>query len=176
MAILKTLLADVKGDVVTPENPEYRKAISRWATNAERNAKVVVFVKDTNDIALALRYAKENNLPVAVRGGGHSSAGASSVENGLVIDLSRYLHTVRVDPEARLGYVGGGAVWKTVDVEAIKYGLATVGGTVNHVGRDHLGPLSALTYMSRQASAGMCKQLQAPKIFWLTRCSLHCVG
>ncbi|TEB04031.1 FAD-binding domain-containing protein [Coprinellus micaceus] len=61
-------------------------------------------------------------------------AGASSVEDGLVIDLSRYLNQVRIEPDKRLGYVGGGCVWKTVDEAAIKYGLATVGGTVNHTG------------------------------------------
>jgi FAD/FMN-containing dehydrogenase len=51
-----------------------------------------------------------------------------------VIDLSRYLNTVRVDEERKLGYVGGGATWGAVDKEAIKYGLATTGGTVNHTG------------------------------------------
>ncbi|RXW25847.1 hypothetical protein EST38_g63 [Candolleomyces aberdarensis] len=134
MAIRKTLLEEIKGDVVTSDSPDYKAALARWATNAERNAKVVVFVKDAQDVAIALKYAKENSLPVAVRGGGHNAAGASSVENGLVIDLSRCLNTVRVDAANRLGYVGGGAVWKTVDTEAIKDGLATVGGTVNHTG------------------------------------------
>ena len=50
-----------------------------------------------------------------------------------MIDLSRYLNTVKVDPDKRLGYVGGGAIWETVDKAAINHGLATVGGTVNHV-------------------------------------------
>ncbi|KAJ2912202.1 hypothetical protein MD484_g8212, partial [Candolleomyces efflorescens] len=134
MAIQKTLLEDVKGDVVTPDSPDYKAALARWATNAERNAKVVVFVKDAQDVGIALKYAKENNLAIAVRGGGHNAAGASSVENGLVIDLSRYINTVRIDADSRLGHVGGGAVWKSVDEEAIKHGLATVGGTVNHTG------------------------------------------
>lgn len=139
MAIKKTLLEDVKGDVVTPDSPDYKAALARWAINAERNAKVVVFVKDAQDVGIALKYARENNLTVAVRGGGHNAAGASSVENGLVIDLSRYINTVRIDAEDRLGYVGGGAVWKSVDEEAIKHGLATVGGTVNHVRFASLG-------------------------------------
>jgi FAD/FMN-containing dehydrogenase len=138
MAIEKTLLEEVKGDVVTPDSPDYEPAIARWATNAQRNAKVVVFVKDSEDIVIAIKYAKENGLPVAVKGGGHNAAGASSVEDGLVIDLSRYLNQVRIEPDKRLGYVGGGCVWKTVDEAAIRYGLATVGGTVNHVSHCHL--------------------------------------
>ncbi|KAJ3548836.1 hypothetical protein NMY22_g1109 [Coprinellus aureogranulatus] len=134
MAIQKSLLEGIKGDVVTPESPDYKAAIARWATNAERNARVVVYVKDAEDIAFTLRFAKESQLPVAVKGGGHNAAGASSVEDGVVIDLSRYLTQVRVDADKRLGYVGGGSVWKTVDAEAMKHGLATVGGTVNHTG------------------------------------------
>ena len=56
-----------------------------------------------------------------------------------MIDLSRYLNGVKVDPEQKVAYVGGGALWETVDRTAIKHGLATVSGTVNHV--CHLSPL-----------------------------------
>lgn len=72
-------------------------------------------------------------MDLAIRGGGHNPAGASSSDGGIVIDLSRHLAGVTVDPERNLAFVGGGAVWETVDNVAIKYGLATVGGTVNHV-------------------------------------------
>lgn len=127
-------LANLKGDVVTPKDGDaYEEAISRWAKNAKRRAQLVVFPKDPGDVSIALRYAVEKGIAIAVKGGGHNAAGASSAEGGMVIDLSRYLNEVRVDGDKKLGYVGGGAVWKTVDTEAIKYGLATVGGTVNHV-------------------------------------------
>ncbi len=121
------------GDWITPDHPDYSKAIARWAANAERRAKVVAFVKSAQDVVIVLRYAKQHNLPISRRGGGHSPAGASSIENGIVIDLSRYLSSVRVDPAAKLAYVGGGAIWETVDKTAIEHGLATVAGTVNHV-------------------------------------------
>ena len=123
------------GDIVTPSDPSYSSAIARWAVNAVRRAKVVTFPKDHADIALSIAYARSNNLPIAIRGGGHSPAGASSVEDGLVIDLSRYFNGVKIDPENRLAYVGGGAIWETLDREAIRHGLATVAGTVNHVSR-----------------------------------------
>jgi FAD/FMN-containing dehydrogenase len=121
------------GDVVTPSDPSYNSAISRWAVNATRRAKVVAFPKDNDDVALAITYARSHNLPIAIRGGGHNPAGASSVEDGLVIDLSKYFNGVRIDPENKRAYVGGGAIWETVDKEAIKHGLATVAGTINHV-------------------------------------------
>lgn len=122
-----------KGDIVTEQDPGYNDAISRWAKNAKRLAHSVVFPRDSHDVSAALKYARANGLSIAVKGGGHNAAGASSIDGGMVIDLSRYLDQVRVDPGKKLGYVGGGAVWKTVDAEAIKHGLATVGGTVNHV-------------------------------------------
>jgi FAD/FMN-containing dehydrogenase len=130
----ESLIPNFQGDIVIPSDPTYTSAIARWATNAIRRANVVTFPKDPGDVALAIAYATSHKLPVAIRGGGHSPAGASSVEDGLVIDLSRYFGGVRVDPETKRAYVGGGAIWETVDREAIKYGLATVGGTVNHVG------------------------------------------
>ncbi|GLB44343.1 putative oxygen-dependent FAD-linked oxidoreductase family protein [Lyophyllum shimeji] len=123
-----------KGDICTPDDADYHQAIARWAVNAQRRAKIVAFVKDASDVVLAIQYARANDLRIAIRGGGHSAAGASSSEDGLVIDLSRYLNGARVDAEKRLVYVGGGAIWETVDKEAIKHGLATVGGTVNHTG------------------------------------------
>ena len=121
------------GDWITPDHPDYPKAIARWAANAERRAKVVAYVKSPQDVVVVLKYAKQQNLPITVRGGGHSPAGSSSIENGIVIDLSRHLSSVRVDPTAKLAYVGGGAIWETVDKAAIEHGLATVAGTVNHV-------------------------------------------
>ncbi|KAH6915196.1 FAD binding domain-containing protein [Coprinopsis sp. MPI-PUGE-AT-0042] len=128
-------LASFTGDIVTPKDgEEYEQAISRWAKNAKRQAELVVFPKNSGDVSEALKYATEKGLAIAVKGGGHNAAGASSAEGGMVIDLSRYLNEVRIDEGKKLGYVGGGAVWKTVDTEAIKYGLATVGGTVNHTG------------------------------------------
>ena len=122
-----------EGDLVTPEHAEYAAAIHRWAANAERPAKVVAFARTAEDVSRAIKYARAAGLPIAVRGGGHSASGASSSEGGLVIDLSKYLNGVTVDAEKKLGYIGGGAIWETVDKAAIAHGLATVGGTVNHV-------------------------------------------
>ncbi|KAI0061839.1 FAD-binding domain-containing protein [Artomyces pyxidatus] len=121
------------GDIVTPSHPSYAASIARWAANSQRNAAVVAFVKDTDDVRAALLYAKAQNLRIAVRGGGHNPAGSSSIEGGLVIDLSRYLAGVRVDADAKLAYVGGGALWGTVNEECAKHGLVTPGGTVGHV-------------------------------------------
>ena len=93
----------------------------------------MAFVKDPTDVSLALRYAQDNNLQVAICCGGHSVSGASSAKDGLVIDLSRYFNYAVADPDTCTVRVGGGAIWDTVEKECIKYNLATVAGTVSHV-------------------------------------------
>ncbi|KAJ3521254.1 hypothetical protein NMY22_g12389 [Coprinellus aureogranulatus] len=131
---MATALADsLKGDVITRDHPEYDASIARWVKNSERQARFVAFVKDVEDVAAAISYAKAHKLPIAIRSGGINLV-ASSVEDGLVIDLSRHLNKVRVDADSRLAYVGGGALWKDVDAETIKHGLATPGTFANYTG------------------------------------------
>jgi len=124
--------ASLNGDGVTPDHPDYESALGRWSKSAQRNAQIVAFVKDEQDVALCIRYARDNKLHFAIKGGGHSTAGNSSSE-GVVIDLSRYVNSVEVDAEKMVVYVGGGATWEAVDKATIEKGLATVGGIVNHV-------------------------------------------
>lgn len=122
-----------KGDLITSADADYEDAIARWAPSAVRHALIVAFARDAADIALAVVFARTSGLSIAVRSGAHNVCAASSVEDGLVIDLSCYTSGCRVNAEKKLAYVGGGAIWSTVDEAAIKHGLATVGGNVNHV-------------------------------------------
>lgn len=88
---------------------------------------------DPADIRTALLWAQEHGIDIAVKGGGHSTAGTSSSEGGLVIDLSR-MTRVTVDAGNKTITAQGGATWKDVDEAGAAHGLATVGGTVNHTG------------------------------------------
>lgn len=92
-----------------------------------------MLVTSPNDISATLAQIRQHSIPFTVRGGGHSTSGAASIEDGIVIDLSK-MRKVTVDPQAKTVTAEGGALWEDVDVEAAKYGLATVGGTVNHTG------------------------------------------
>lgn len=85
------------------------------------------------DIQTSLLWAQKHSVDLAIKGGGHSVAGTSSSDNGLVIDLS-HLKNVTVDTAAKTVTVQGGATWKEVDEAAAEHGLAAVGGTVNHTG------------------------------------------
>lgn len=93
----------------------------------------MVIVKSADDVSATLLQIRAHNIPFTVRGGGHSTSGAASIEDGIVIDLSK-MRKVTVEPEAKTIKAEGGTIWEDVDVEAARYGLATVGGTVNHTG------------------------------------------
>jgi len=119
--------------VFVPSDEGYASAIHRWSGTAEKAAAIVCQCAGVHDVITSVNFARLHHLRVAVKGGGHSSAGYSSVEGGLVIDLTLMDH-VSVDPQARIIVAEGGALWRDVDREAIVHGLATVGGTVGHTG------------------------------------------
>ncbi|KZM20511.1 uncharacterized protein EKO05_0004522 [Ascochyta rabiei] len=131
---LKELLKGTTAEVLTPDDGQkYEDIIQRWSESCVRRASAVVAVRSTSDISATLEQIRKHKLPFTVRGGGHSTSGAASIENGLVIDLSK-MRNVTVNREARTITAEGGTIWEDVDLAAAKHGLATVGGTVNHTG------------------------------------------
>nr|POE93042.1 fad-linked oxidoreductase [Quercus suber] len=130
---LKKLLAGSKAKVLVPSDDGYAKSIERWSRAAEKPAAVAIVPSTTQEVALAVKFATDNNFDLAVKGGGHSTSGASSTNDGVLIDLGQ-MRGVRVDPEQKLLYIQGGCLWGDVDEAAWKYGLATVGGTVADTG------------------------------------------
>ncbi|KAL2073592.1 hypothetical protein VTL71DRAFT_10918 [Oculimacula yallundae] len=128
----KGTLSD-NADVVTRESDNYEASIKRWSAAAEKPAGIIVFPTTPNDVSKAVLFSKAQGLELAVVGGGHGTSGASSTDGGLCIDLSK-MRAVTVDEKAKTLSVEGGALWGDVDKEAAKFGLAAVGGTVNHTG------------------------------------------
>jgi FAD/FMN-containing dehydrogenase len=95
--------------------------------------KAVVKPVTADDVSTTVKFVKDNKIPFVVKGGGHSTSGSSAIEDGLVIDLVK-MRKVTVDEAKKTIKAEGGTIWEDVDVEAAKYGLAAVGGTVNHTG------------------------------------------
>ncbi|KAK2882712.1 hypothetical protein FQN49_000074 [Arthroderma sp. PD_2] len=132
--LIETLKSQVKSsEILIPSSAGYADAIARWSDTAIKPAGAVLLATNAEDISYAVRLAQQHNVDLAVRGGGHSVAGTSSSDGGLVVDLSR-MRKVTVDEDRRTITAQGGCLWVDVDEAGAKYGLATVGGTVNHTG------------------------------------------
>jgi FAD/FMN-containing dehydrogenase len=112
-----------------------RPAVAREVFNAMHTGQPdeVASCSTTDDVVAAINRARDENLRVAVRGGGHSIAGLSAIDGGMLIDLAP-MNSVQVDPERKIAKVGGGAVWLEVDEATQAHGLATPGGVVSDTG------------------------------------------
>lgn len=117
----------------TPDMHGFDRVLRRWSDTAIKQAGAVVMPSEAADVSTALLWAQEHGIDVAVKGGGHSAAGTSSSDGGLVIDLCR-MRKITVDVKNKTITAQGGAIWEEVDLEAHAHGLAAVGGTVNHTG------------------------------------------
>jgi FAD/FMN-containing dehydrogenase len=122
-----------RGRLIRPEDADYDPARAVWNGAIDRRPRLVARCVGAADVVAAVRFARERDLEIAVRGGGHNVAGTAVCDDGIVVDLSA-MRGVRVDPAGRRAWVQGGALWGDVDGETQAHGLATTGGIVSHTG------------------------------------------
>jgi FAD/FMN-containing dehydrogenase len=132
-ATVGELAAAVRGRVIRPNDPDYDEARAVWNGSHDRRPALIVKCAGAADVMKAVEFGCSQHLTIAVRGGSHSIAGFSTVNDGLVIDLSE-MTAVTVDPARRRAYVQGGATWAQVDHETQAHGLAVTGGLVSTTG------------------------------------------
>jgi FAD/FMN-containing dehydrogenase len=133
MQDMEALRESLKGDMLVPGDPDYDRARICFNLLVVRKPAAIARCVDPDDVAAALAFGQANGLEIAVRGGGHNPAGHCSVEDGLVIDLTK-MRTVEVDPEERVARSGGGATWLDFDQATQAHGLVTPGGVVGSTG------------------------------------------
>jgi FAD/FMN-containing dehydrogenase len=121
------------GEIVRPDNPGYDAARAVWNSMIDRRPALIVRPTGNDDVAAALRFAREHELVVAVRCGGHSIPGFSTCDDGIVIDLSR-MRGAEVDPERRVARVRGGSLLAELDDAAQAHRLVCPVGVVSHTG------------------------------------------
>jgi FAD/FMN-containing dehydrogenase len=119
--------------VIVPGDPEYEQARLVWNAIADRRPATIVRCASVDDVVTAIHHAREHELVVAVRGGGHSVAGFSTCDGGMVIDLSR-MRRVQIDPVRRRAWTDGGAHLSQLDAAAQKHGLVCPVGVIGHTG------------------------------------------
>src|SRR5438552_10250858 len=130
---LSSLAAAVHGSVVRAGDSAYDAARRIFNGMIDKRPRVIVQAVGAGDVMQAVRFARDNDLAIAVRGGGHIVAGYALCDDGMVVDLSR-LRSVRVDPARRIAQADPGCNYTDFDLECQAHGLATTGGTVASTG------------------------------------------
>jgi FAD/FMN-containing dehydrogenase len=130
---LETFGTQLRGRLIQPGDPDYETARRVWNGMIDRRPALIVRCAGVADVIAAVNFAREHELLVAVRGGGHNVAGNATCDGGLVIDLSP-MKGVRVDPAGRTARAEPGVIWSEFDHETQAFGLATTGGLVSTTG------------------------------------------
>jgi FAD/FMN-containing dehydrogenase len=130
---VRSLSTSIRGTVLRPGDSGYDAACEVWNGMISRRPAFIVRCTTTDDVVAAVNFARDNNLLVAVRGGGHSAAGKAVCDDGLVIDMTA-MRNVEVDAGNRRARVDGGATWADVDRATAMHDLATPGGLISTTG------------------------------------------
>ena len=125
--------ANLRGGVIEPGDKNYDEARKVYNGMIHKKPRLIVRCADVADVIRSVNFARDNDLLLAIRSGGHNAGGLGICDDGLVIDLASIKYT-RVDPTARTVTVGGGCTWGDVDHATHVFGLATPSGIISTTG------------------------------------------
>jgi len=148
-ALFDSLSSALRGPVIQPGDEGYDGARAVYNAMIDRRPAAIAECSDVADVMTAVRFARENGLTVAVRGGGHNAGGLGVWDDALVIDLSA-MRGVTVDPEAKTVRAEGGCVWGDVDHATHAFGLATPSGILSSTGVGGLSLGGGIGYLARR--------------------------
>jgi FAD/FMN-containing dehydrogenase len=157
-ASLESLAGRLRGDVITRGHPGYERARHVWNGMFDKRPLAIARALGAVDVIAVVNHARETGIELSVRGGGHSSAGFSTSDGGIVLDLS-LMKGVWVDPGDKTARAQAGALWGDVDRETQAYGLAVPGGQISHTGIS--SPQMAGWSPRRRRSAPSCSGASA---------------
>ncbi|MDH4109039.1 MAG: FAD-binding protein [Gammaproteobacteria bacterium] len=132
-AAVQELADSLRGNLLLPGHAAYEEARRILNPSIDKHPALIVQPKGVADVKNAVDFARDSNLLVAVKCGGHSPSGKSTCDGGMMIDLS-LLRSVRVDPDRRIAQVSGGSLLGDMDHDTMAFGLVTTAGTVSHTG------------------------------------------
>ncbi len=125
--------ANLRGRLIQPSDKDYDEARKVYNGMIHKKPRLIVRCADVADVIRSVNFARENDLLLAIRSGGHNAGGLGICDDGLVIDLAPIKYT-RVDPDARTITVGGGCTWGDIDHATHVFGLATPSGIISTTG------------------------------------------
>jgi FAD/FMN-containing dehydrogenase len=149
MSVSSELALRIEGPVLRPGDDGWDEAVLLWNGMVAKTPALVVQPESANDVAAAVAFAKDHDLLLGVKGGGHNIAGTAIADGGLTLDMSR-MRDVHVDPDAKLVHVGPGCLLQDVDRATQEHGLATVLGFISETGVGGLTLGGGLGYLTRR--------------------------
>ncbi len=153
-------LPDFQGQLIGPDDTDYEEARLVFNRMINRRPALIARVATADDVTRAVRFARDQGLLLAIRGGGHNGGGLGTCDDGVVIDLSQ-LNDIQVDPDARTVRVGGGCTWGQVDRATGEYGLATPSGIISTTGVGGLTLGGGLGHLTRKCGLTIDNLLEA---------------
>jgi FAD/FMN-containing dehydrogenase len=153
-------LTDFEGLLIGPDDADYEEARQVYNAMIDKRPGLIARCANPEDVARAVTFAREHDLLLAVRGGGHNGAGLGTCDDGVVIDLSQ-LKGVQVDPQARTVRVGGGCTWSEVDKATNEHGLATPSGIISTTGVGGLTLGGGIGHLTRKCGLSIDNLLEA---------------
>jgi FAD/FMN-containing dehydrogenase len=159
-AAAREALTGFGGELIGPDDSSYEEARAVYNAMIDRRPALIAQPTSPQDVAQVIGFARERDLRIAIRGGGHNGAGLGTVDDGVVIDLSA-LRTVEVDPENRTVRAGGGCRWGDVDTATGEYGLATPSGIISTTGVGGLTLGGGIGHLTRKCGLAIDNLLEA---------------
>src|SRR2546426_5857472 len=145
---VQELVSRMRGELLRSGDAGYEQALRVYNGMIHKRPALIAHCVDVADVIAAVNFAREHELTLAVRGGGHSGPGLGTCDDGLVIDLSD-MKGIRVDPSARTARVEGGCTWGEVDHATHPFGLATPSGFISTTGVGGLTLGGGIGYLAR---------------------------
>jgi hypothetical protein len=153
-------LGSFSGELIGPGDSAYEEARPVYNAMIDRHPALIARPTTPEEVAKLVSFARDSDVPLAIRGGGHNGAGLGSVDDGIVIDLS-LMRSVEVDPEARTVRVGGGCTWGEVDAATGEHGLATPSGIISTTGVGGLTLGGGIGHLTRKCGLAIDNLLEA---------------
>ena len=130
---IKEFRAALRGGLIEPQDPGYEDARKVYNAMISKRPRLIASCADVADVIRSVNFARENNMLLSIRSGGHNAGGLGICDDGLVIDLSRMKYT-RVDPQAKTVVAGAGCTWGDIDHATHIFGMATPSGIISTTG------------------------------------------
>jgi FAD/FMN-containing dehydrogenase len=159
---VETFASSFKGRALKPGDSDYDSSRAIWNGAIDRKPAVIARCADAAHVASAVRFARDSDLEISVRGGGHNYAGTAVGDGGLMIHLGA-MNQVSLDPAARRVKCGGGATWGDVDAATQSHGLATPGGIISHTGVAGLALGGGIGWLTKKGGLS-CDNLIAAEV------------